>query len=401
VADAPQTLVDGLPRRMIKCVNGSWQRGSHPAYEGVHVDGHELTVPRPPGLGEAVGLDLGNLIEDMGLTTWFYDTWYRWLGGLREMGIDDVDGLAIDIEDPTWWRDLVLSVAHRQGLGDDIAEGLARFYERHPVGPEYLAEFIQGRGSRGHSWHREGRAMEPHPSPYWEYSALLYAVSTRDVTPSTHGFFFLNGLYGRPEAPLSPDEISPVLKALAERVYGSEKAVYPGGDEVEQVTAWHQHRAIIKDSLGLCDWVFPVIRRTMPSREALQEALERGDIEAVYGDIDAEATLLRAATGLDMGTPALERAAARVVTLERCLDVRNHGRDRDADEVVVTHYQWTEKTDRTHVSARADEFRALLDRYYDLRGWSRETGAPLPEALRALGLEDVVAVEAGASTVGE
>ena len=107
-----------------------------------------------------------------------------------------------------------------------MAEDLPRFYEKHGIGPSYLAEFVASKGSRGHGWHRDGRAMERHPSPFWEYSALLYAVSTRDVTPSTHGFFFLNGLYGYPDAPKRTPEILESLQALAEKVYGSREAVH-------------------------------------------------------------------------------------------------------------------------------------------------------------------------------
>jgi aldehyde:ferredoxin oxidoreductase len=336
-------------------------------------------------------LDLGNMIDDLGLTAWVYDSWYRYLGGLREMGIDELAGLQIRIDDAEWWRDLLHSVAYREGLGDAIAEGLARFYDRHPVGPRYLADFVESAGSRGHGWHREGRAMEPHPSPFWEHSALLYAVSTRDVTPSTHGFFFLNREYGYPSAPKDVSEIPESLLELAERVYGSREAIYPGDAHVEHVTAWHQHRAIIKDSLGLCDWVFPVLRRTHADREALEEARRVGG-EQFYGDAEAEARLYRACTGIDLEMAEMERPIAeRIVALERCLDVRNHGRSRAADEAVIPHYQWPEKTDGTHLSADAGEFRALLDRYYDLRGWDRETGAPTPDKLRELGLDEMVA----------
>lgn len=374
--------------RMSKCVNGSWVRGSHPEYRGEHVSGDKLFVPRPPGLGEE-GLDLGNLIEDVGMTTWAYDSWYRWLGGLRELGIYDVKGMIFELENPEWWRDWILDVAHRRGLGSDMAEGLARFYDKHEVGPRYLADFVEDAGSRGHGWHREGRAMEPHPSPFWEYSALLYATSTRDVTPSTHGFFFLNGFYGYPKEPKEISEISPAFLDLAERIYGAREAGYPGNPAVVHVTAWHQHRAAIKDSLGVCDWVFPVLRARFDTREEAERAL-KGTGDDLMGDLSAEARLLSACTGLDMDISELERPVAeRIVNLERCLDIRDSGRDRALDEAVIPHYQWTEKTDGTHISEDASEFRALLDLFYELRGWDKETGWPTEKKLRSLGLEGV------------
>ena len=387
IAQAPGELADGPGVRMVKCVNGSLGRGSHPEYRGASVTGEKLFVPRPPGLGEP-GLDLGNLIEDMGLTAWSYDTWYRYLGGLRELGINSVGGKEVRLEDPAWWREWILDVAHRRGIGDDMAEGLARFYDKHEIGPRYLADFIQSAGSRGHSWHREGRAMEPHPSPFWEYSALLYAVSTRDVTPSTHGFFFLNRLYGYPSTPKDPKEISLSFQRLAEGIYGSSRSVHPGLEHIEHVTAWHQHRAIIKDSLGLCDWVYPIVKRGFATREQLESSL-KDDSAVLDGDTGIEARLYRACTGIDIDIATMERPISeRIVALERCLDIRNYGRCRDVDEAVIPHYQWSEKTDSTHLSSSASEFRDLLDRYYDLRGWDRDTGAPTSQKLIELGLED-------------
>lgn len=380
----------GATLRMSTCVDSSWVGGSHPAYHGRSLRGEEVYIPRPTGLG-AMGANVGNLVEDLGMTTWIYDTFSRYFGGLREMGIHEVAGETLAIDDPEWWRGWVTRIAYRQGLGDDYAEGLARFYEKHPVGPRYLADLIEDAGSRGHGWHREGRAMEPHPSPFWEYSALLYAVSTRDVTPSTHDFFFLNGLYGYPQAPKDPSEIPARLKELAEILYGSAEAVYPGDAYIEHVTAFHQHRAVIKDSMAVCDWVFPLTRRTFDTREEMERELaaEKGSI---LGDLGAEAAMYRPCTGIDLDIGTMERPIAeRIVNLERCIDVRNCGRNRAIDEAVIPHYQWPEKTDGTHLSADASEFRALLDRYYDLRGWDRKTGWPTPERLRALGLEDAAA----------
>ena len=227
--------------------------------------------------------------------------------------------------------------------------------------------------------------MEAHPSPFWEYGALLYAVSTRDVTPSTHSFFFLNHLYGYPKTPQDPGEISPQLLELAEKLYGSRKAVYPGDEDIEKVVFWSQHRAIIKDSLAVCDWVFPITRRNHETRE---EAL--ADSGPIYGDTAAEATLYRPCTGIDLQIGEMERPIAeRVVNLERCIEVRNFGRNRELDEAVIPHFQWPEKTDGTHLSADGHEFRALLDRYYDLRGWDRATGCPMRTRLEELGLGDV------------
>jgi aldehyde:ferredoxin oxidoreductase len=73
------------------------------------------------------------------------------------------------------------------------------------------------------------------------------------------------------------------------------------------------------------------------------------------------------------------------------MEIRNNGRGRAEDEQVIPHFQWPEKTDGTHISSDAHEFRALLERFYALRGWDAETGHPTRAKLVQLGLGDVAA----------
>jgi aldehyde:ferredoxin oxidoreductase len=373
---------------MAKCNNQGFERGPHGGYEGRSSTGLSLRVPRPKKFGEA-GLDLDNLLQDVGLTSWCYGSWYRYLGTLRELGITEVLGKPVEIDDAEWWRDWIVKVAHRRGTGSEYAEGLARFYDRHRVGPPHVAAFFESAGSRGHGWHREGRTLEGHSSPFWEYAALLYAVSTRDVTPSTHGFLFLNRYQRRPDGNGGCPEIPPPARKLVEQVYGAPDVLDPGNAHIARVTAWHQHRAVIKDSMGICDWVFPALRRNFDSREALSAALRTGS-PPLLGDPGAEARLYRACTGIDLDMAEMEQPVAeRIVNLERCIDVRNTGRDRAIDEAVIPHFQWASKTDGTALSAGAGEFRAMLDDYYALRGWDVETGHPSRETLRALDLDEV------------
>ena len=110
---------------------------------------------------------------------------------------------------------------------------------------------------------------------------------------------------------------------------------------------------------------------------------------SLLGDPGAEARLYRACTGIEMDISTMERPTAeRIVTLERCIDVRNTGRNREVDEAVIPHYQWEAKADGTQLSADAHEFHAMLDDYYAIRGWDKTTGCPSRDTLQALGLDD-------------
>ncbi|NLG50201.1 MAG: hypothetical protein GX552_08845 [Chloroflexi bacterium] len=374
----------GARMSMMTCNEGSWSGGRARTYEGSRGQ-DDLSLMNAPGLGQ-MGVDIANLVEDMGITTWSFNTWGVYFAGLKALGIHELLGQPLNTDDPDWWRNWIVQLSHREGPGNEYAEGLARFYEKHRIGPEHLAEFLQSAGSRGHGWHRDGRALEVHPSPFWEYAALLYAVSTRDVTSSTHGFLFWT--YDRKTTPDGEVIVPEQLQELSERIYGSRRAVFPGDEHIEYVTAFHQHRAVIKDSMGVCDWVFPVERRTFETREEAEGA-------SLYGDIEAEAVLFRPCTGIDMDIKEMEHIGERVINLERCIDIRNHGRDRAIDELVIPHFQWPEKSDGTCISEDAYEFRALLDRFYDLRGWDKRTGWPTPARLEQLGLADAAqAIEA-------
>ena len=132
-------------------------------------------MPRPKGWGEE-GRPLDHMLEDVGLTSWCYGNWARYFGALREQGITELLGEPLEIDDLGWWEAWIERVAHRRGTGDAYAEGVARFYERHRVGPDYLAEFCESAGSRGHGWHREGRTLERHTSPF--------GSTPRSCTPS-------------------------------------------------------------------------------------------------------------------------------------------------------------------------------------------------------------------------
>jgi len=132
-----------------------------------------------------------------------------------------------------------------------------------------------------------------------------------------------------------------------------------------------------------------MVRRTFDTKEDFERemAAENGDISS---DLAGEAKLFNPCTGLNISIEEMESPIAeRIFNVERCIEVRNNGRDRDGDELVIPHYQWHDKTDGTHLSLDATEFRELLDRYYDLRGWDRVTGWPTPEKLRELDLDDL------------
>jgi aldehyde:ferredoxin oxidoreductase len=127
----------------------------------------------------------------------------------------------------------------------------------------------------------------------------------------------------------------------------------------------------VKDSLLVCDQVFPLIYHFTN---------ENG-----YADIGAEARLFSSATGIQTSQQALDSIGSRIYHLERCIMVRE-GRTRIVDEEAAQHFQ---KHDARGVSIDPKDFSELMDEFYAIRGWDPQTGWPTRHTLLSVGLEDI------------
>ncbi len=146
----------------------------------------------------------------------------------------------------------------------------------------------------------------------------------------------------------------------------------------------------MKDCLPTDDQVFPLIYSLdTPDRFC---RIQTTDGDVIDGP-DVDAAILRAGTGLDWDTAELERAAERVLNLERANVIRHWGRTRAVDERVIPYFEYDENWVNPELGVRVAldrvQFLPVMDEYYRLRGWDVETGWPTPERLESLGLGDV------------
>jgi len=98
--------------------------------------------------------------------------------------------------------------------------------------------------------------------------------------------------------------------------------------------------------------------------------------------------LFEAATGIPMSVEEFDEAAERVINIERACNVRE-GFDRKADTLPyrIMNEPVENPDGSTSVNSPA-EMDAMLDRYYELRGWSKE-GKPVRATLDKLGLQNI------------
>jgi aldehyde:ferredoxin oxidoreductase len=79
--------------------------------------------------------------------------------------------------------------------------------------------------------------------------------------------------------------------------------------------------------------------------------------------------------------------------VERALQVRHWGRDREMDENVLPYFEGTELHQNPYLDQRhgldREQFAPVLDAFYRLHGWDVERGWPTRARLEALGIGDV------------
>jgi aldehyde:ferredoxin oxidoreductase len=318
-----------------------------------------------------------------------------WLIASQKAGlISEINGHAIDWRSPQFWAEFLHAIAYRQGMGDVLAEGGWAAARALGLGEELAQSRYPGWGYPGH-W--DGHDVSSYsPFPYWLPPALQWLSDVRDPIASGHGYLHAtepirNTLFSQPED--TWPAVIEQARAIGEHAYGDAAALDPySGYEAKACPAqFHTLRSVIKDCVSVDDMVFPLIanEKAPDGRWCFRHVEGVGDVEG----LSVEYHLFRAGTGLDWPEEELDRAAERVYTLERALQVRHWARDRKIDEMTLPYFERVECYQNPLLQQRygldREEFRPVLDEFYGLKGWDTETGWPTPERLRELDLVDV------------
>jgi len=361
----------------------------HPerTYSGVS----QCTAHRFPGfeghlwdLGFEAGFELNIIANDWGINHWdLLKGLFPWIGICHQEGLlPDIGGRAVEPDDPRFWYDVLEAIATREGpMADIVADGGWRAIQRTGLLPEPARQLYTGWGYANH-WDGRGPRGNYIVYPFWLASALMWMVDTRDPMGSAHGY--VQNMMGA--SPFGQDILSwEQLQALGERFYGSPGAMgpYSDGEGKAEAALFSIHRSLIKDSLPVCDRVFPRLFTTTS-----EDGLPR--IEGIEGP-DLEARLLYLATGLEVSSDDLDDIAERALALERVQQNRDYGRTRKDEEHVLRFFCETyEERPNPLLGERRRADPALLEdlarHFYSLRGWDPVAGQPTADSLRRLGL---------------
>jgi len=259
-----------------------------------------------------------------------------WLLGMLmecyEKGIIDktfLEGIELTWGNVEAVKRLLQKIARREGVGDLLAEGTMRSAVSIGKGAPEIGVYIKtGAVPRGH----DHRAR-------WE--ELLDTVTSSTSTVDSLSNFNPPALAGIPPA-------SEPFNAK----------------EVARIVAGTKGRHAFEDSLAICAFT---CRSCEP--RFLTDALNL-------------------VTGWDWKNEDVPRFGQMVSNLLRCFDIR-HGR-RKEDEAPSPRYSSPPQWGPAKGLSIASIWDVMRERYYHHMGWDQETGKPLPETLRAVGLEELI-----------
>lgn len=307
-----------------------------------------------------------NAYEMTGILSWL------WAGYKEGIFTEQNTGIPIkDMGSKEFADKLFRMIANREGeFGNLLADGLHRAAAKLKEDPrfgnrvwELYEERYVAHGQRQH-WFYVGTAKGPgdptgYPNPIGQ---LMWAMGSRDPYSNCS---FTREPIGSPE--------------LAKHIYGREDAANPFNyDGKAQAANIAYTRGCMNDSIGFCDWFFPIIS----VKPLFAEESEEGH---TLGDLTVEAQMFSAATGIEKTIDELMEDAARVVNLERAIMVRM-GRRREND--TFNEFRFNHPDRRGNPIDRV-AWEKVKDDYYKYVGWDIKTGIPTRERLEQLDLKDV------------
>jgi len=272
----------------------------------------------------------GHLCNAYGLDTISAGSTIAFAYALYNEGIisqEDTGGLALNWGDPAPLPRLLAMMAHREGLGDLLAEG-SRAVEQH-LGVEGLAVQVNGLEVAMH----DPRALSS--------MALVYATSPRGACHNQGDMYVVELGRDMPELGI----------VLTDRFESSGKAL---------ATARCQNWRTFYNALIMCIFSNP-------------------SPEHVVG-------LLSAATGWEVDLEEAMRIGERGWNLKRVINNRL-GLTRANDRLPKA--LLTPLPDGG-AEGQVPDLELMLQEYYAVRGWDPATGRPTVEKLRELGLDDLV-----------
>jgi aldehyde:ferredoxin oxidoreductase len=301
---------------------------------------------------EAV-IKANHLCADLGLDVISTGSVVAWAMESYEKGLlqaADVDGLPLVWGDGCVLVELLPRIAHREGLGDLLAQGVKRAAEQ--VGGDAWQWAIQAKGL-------EQSGVDTRVAKSY---ALAFAVNPRGPDHLMTETFAEFG-------------VTPEARRLIEKICGDEKYADPLLTEKRaEIVRWHEDAYAATECMGICVFTSTAAYAVTPENMAGMMSL---------------------ALGAEVSEEDLMTGGRRVVTLERCFNVREGATRKDDTLPWRMMHQGAPSGPNGGVVTSEAELDRMLDEYYSLHGWDKASARPTGETLEALGMAWATAAEGG------
>lgn len=330
------------------------------------------------------------LCDHYGLDTTVMQPMVTWLGNCYREGLLDEKntGLPLDkIGSMDFIEKLTGMIARREGFGDLLAGGI-------PAAASHLGQRAVEL-THGLVGTRAGESLDYDPRLVIA-NALLYATEPRrpinQMHELTHALWlWMNWTRGEEPGFLTTKDFINV----ARNFWGGEIVADFTTPEGKALAARKiQDRTYAKESLILCDFLWPVVWVRFADDHT--------------GDPSLESKVFSAITGRQIDEAGLNRIGERIFNLQRAIFLRQGWPGREGDKLLdymhdeplettffnadcVVPGKNGEITSRKGAKIDRKVFEDLKNEYYALRGWDIESGLPTEKGLKELGLADVAA----------
>jgi aldehyde:ferredoxin oxidoreductase len=330
------------------------------------------------------------LVDAYSLDTGVMAPLVLWLRDCFREGVitEKQTGLPLDkIGTEDFIEKLTEMIAHRRGFGDLLAKGIS--YAAKELGSK--AEELKWR----YVATRADEAKDYDPRLFIT-TGLLYATEPRRPIQQLHGVSIpiMGWLMWARKVPGAFFD-SRDIRELGRRFWGGEIAADFSTYEGKTLAAKKvQDRVYAKESLILCDLMWPMTSVNTP--------------EDHVGDPTLENQIYSAITGNETDEAGLAMFGERVCNLERAIQLRMGWQGRQDDKVLDYFHEVPLAQGEVFFNPEAimpggdgaiisrlgevldrDKFEQMKTDFYSLRGWNPSTGYPTRARLSALGLNDV------------
>lgn len=332
------------------------------------------------------------LSDKYGLDSAVMQPLVEWISQCYEAGIlseEETDLPLSEIGSAEFIEALVRKISFREDFGDILAQGTVKAAKIIGRGSE---QFISSAGVT-----TLGSEKSDYDPRYTLINGLLYATEPRRPIQMLHAtarpmIRWVNWLEGADNAFLSTE----ILRDIAEKYWGSAAAAdFSTYKDKALAAKTIQDYSYIKESLIICDRIWPIYEVHSPDKNMRCYTLESQIVSAI--------------TGRKLDESGLFNIGERIANLQRAILLQEGWPGRKGDKLMD--YLYEEPLPGLYFSPEAlapgpegkvisrkgevldrEKFEQLKDEYYQLRGWDVATGLPTVAKLEQLELGDIALV---------